>query len=497
MVVGRMFKWISNMVRKAIDEAVDKGVERLIRDQYIENVFELVTGTKKIGAINLVENVMRASQGKPPGRPLGSHLHFSPWEKLLFNPVHLTTFPTPDTEAIGTSVVIGRRAKKPLEISIPIMIAAMSYGGALSKHAKIALARAASMVGTATNTGEAGLMEEERKEAELLIGQYNRGGWLNQPEQYKRLDAIEIQLGQGAQGSSPQRAKAEKIGPEYREVFGLEEGEDAVIHSRLPGVDTKEQFIALVRRLQDETGVPVGLKIAATHLLEQELSIALEAGVDFITVDGAEGGTHAAAPILEDDLGLPTMFAVRRAARFLASQGAKDVSLIAAGGLVTPGHFLKAMALGADAVYTGSAALVAMIGDQMTEAIPFEPPVDLVIYSAKMTDALDIDRSVTNLTNFLNACVREMELIAYSTGKTHLSQFTVQDLCALDPFLAPALDVELGFISTADQAKYYAALAAGAGTTARREHDLLDGVKPDGMHQPGEKPQEPAEPTLH
>jgi glutamate synthase domain-containing protein 2 len=127
------------------------------------------------------------------------------------------------------------------------------------------LAKAATRIGTATNTGEAGLMEEEREAADLLIGQYNRGGWLNSRDKYSRLDAIEIQLGQGAQGSSPQRTPAKNIGDEYREVFGIPEGHDALIHSRLPGIDIKEQFTALVRRLQHETGVPVGLKIAATH----------------------------------------------------------------------------------------------------------------------------------------------------------------------------------------------------------------------------------------
>lgn len=457
-----MFRFFSNMVRSVVNEAVDKAIERISRDQYTENTFELVTGAKKVGLINMMENVMRASQGKPPGRPLGSHIHMSPWEKLLFNPVHLVRFPTPENVAISSSVTIGKKAKKPLEIAIPIMIAAMSFGGALSKSAKIALAKGASMVGTATNTGETGLMEEEREAAKLLIGQYNRGGWLNAPEQYKRLDAIEIQLGQGAQGSSPQRTKAEKIGPEYQEVLHLEDGEDAVIHSRLPGVDTKEQFIALVRQLQEETGVPVGLKIAATHYLEQELDIALQAQVDFVTVDGAEGGTHAAAPILEDDLGLPTMFAVRRAAKYLQQKGADDVSLIATGGLVTPGHFLKAMALGADAVYTGTAALVAMIGDQMAHTLPFEPPVDLVVYSSKMTDKLDIDRSVTNLTNFLNACVKEMELVGYSTGKTRFADFNLSDLCTLDPFLSRALGVELGYVSTAEQENFFKSIAGYA-----------------------------------
>lgn len=289
-----------------------------------------------------------------------------------------------------------------------------------------------------------------------MIGQYNRGGWLNTPDKYKRLDAIEIQLGQGAQGSTNQRTTARNIGEDYREVFELAKEQDAVIHSRLEGVNTKEDFISLVRELKTETGVPVGLKIAATHYLEKEIQIALEAECDFITVDGAEGGTHGGAPILEDDVGLPTMFAVSRAAKYLAKKGAsRDVSLIAAGGLVTPGYMLKAMALGADAVYIGTAAIMAMLSDQSTRALPFEPPTDLVVYTGKKTAQLDIDKAVQNAFYFLNACVHEMEMVAVTTGKVALADIDRNDLVALDPFLAKALDIDLGYISPENQEAFF------------------------------------------
>lgn len=151
-----MLKWISDLVRSIVNETVDKAVERLARDQYTENIFEMVPIGKKVTPVYLVETVMR-TKGQPPGRPLGTHIHSSPWEKLFFNPVHLHRFPTPENVPISTSVTIGKRARKPLHLSIPIMIAGMSFGGALSKKAKIALAKAASLAGTATNTGEAGL----------------------------------------------------------------------------------------------------------------------------------------------------------------------------------------------------------------------------------------------------------------------------------------------------------------------------------------------------
>lgn len=451
-----MIKLLGNWMRAIAHDTVAKGLTRIIKDQYTENLFELVPATKKVNPINLVEIAMRAAQGTPVPRPLGSHLHFSPWEKFLFNPVHLFRFPTPENVAINTAVTIGPRARKPLTISIPVMIAAMSFGGALSKNAKIALAKAATMAGTATNSGEAGLLKEEREAAKLFIGQFNRGGWLNSPEKYKLLDAIEIQLGQGAQGSAPQRTTAKNIGEDYQSVFEQKKGENAVIHSRLPGVNTQEDFIQLVRKLKHETGVPVGLKIAASHHLEKELEVALEAEVDFITLDGAEGGTHGGSPTLQDDVGLPTVFAITRAAEFLAQKRAsRDVSLIATGGLVTPGQMLKALALGADAVYIGTAAIMALVSEQMVETVPFEPPTSLVVYTGKITDSLDIDKGAQSLFRYLNACIQEMEQVAISLGKTALTDLSKTDLCTLDPFIAKATGIELGYIAPEHQERFF------------------------------------------
>lgn len=445
-------KFISKIVRSITNEVVDKAISRIIKDQYIENIFEMIPAGKKVGAINLMEIAMRASSGMPLTRPLGSPIHFSPWEKLLFNPVHLYRMPTHESVGIGTSITIGHRAKKPMTLSIPIMIAGMSFGGALSKSTKIALAKAATFMGTATNTGEAGLLKEEREAASLLIGQYNRGGWLNTPEKYKQLDAIEIQLGQGAQGSTNQRTPVRNIGPDYKETFELADGESAIIHSRLADVNSKDDFIRLVHKLRDETGVPIGLKIAATHHLEKELQIAVESEVDFVTLDGAEGGTHGGSPTLQDDLGLPTLFALTRATEFFARKKVTgDINLIATGGLTTPGQVLKALALGADGVYMGTAALMALASEQMVEALPFEPPTSLMVYTGKMTDQFDIEKGTHSLIKFLNATVREMEQVAISLGKTALTDLTKSDLCALDPVIAQATGIEFGYVSPTRQ----------------------------------------------
>lgn len=445
-------KFIENIFRSVLNEAVDKALSRMMKDQYTENLAATIPVGRKVGFPNFMEILMRSSNGTPLSRPLGSYIHFSPWEKVLFSPVHLFRMPTPEQIGIQTSVTIGPLAQKPLTLSIPIMIAAMSFGGALSKNAKLALAKASTLVGTATNSGEAGLMREERDAAQLFIGQYNRGGWMNTPDKYKQLDAIEIQLGQGAQGSASQRTTVKNIGKDFRDVFGLKEGEPAVIHSRLPGVDTQDDFIQLVKRLKHETGVPVGLKIAATHHLEKELQIALEAGVDFITLDGAEGGTHGGAPTLQDDVGLPTLFAISRASRFLARKGATGkVSIIAAGGLVTPGSMLKAMALGADAIYIGTSAMLALIGEQLVKSAPFEAATSLVVYTGKMTSELDVDMAAKNLVRYLGSCVTEMEMVAQSLGRTSLSDISKSDLCTTDSEVARATGIPWGFVAPTEQ----------------------------------------------
>jgi glutamate synthase domain-containing protein 2 len=359
-------------------------------------------------------------------------------------------------------VTIGPQAKRPLKLDITIFIAGMSYGSALSVTAKVALARAASALGTATNTGEAGLLPEERSEAMKLIGQYNRGGYLNQPDKYKQLNAIEIQLGQGAQANAPQRTQVKFIDDKMRTVFNLKKGQDAVLNARIPGINTAEDFINTVRRLKQEVDVPVGMKLAATHHLEKELDVAAEAGVDFISVDGAEGGTHGSTPTLQDDVGLPTIYGIARARRHLKRLGLiGKVSLLAGGGLITPGQFLKALALGADAVYIGTVAILALVAQQITKVTPGEAPMQMVLHTGRYKDKFDIDLGTQNLVNFLVLSVEEMTSVMLVLGHTALDHLTTADMACTDPFLAQALGVQYAGIAPMEQGNYYEGLFAG------------------------------------
>lgn len=398
----------------------------------------------KLGWRDYFESNLRAAAGTPPERPFGTTLHFFNWDRLRFNPVYLSARPVPLTQEIGTEVVLGPQAKKPLQIKIPIMIAGMSYGSALSCKAKIALAMGATMAGTATNSGNGPFLEEERAAAARYILQFSRGYWAKQPEILKQVDMIEINLGQGAWGPAPVRIKGSKVTARFAKRLGTIPGLDLLIESRLPEVENFEQWKNLIVTLKEITGgVPVACKIGCTHYLEKELELIVDGGVDIIVIDGVEGGTHACPPVLLDDVGLPILPGLCRAVKFLREQGLwGKVSLVAGGGLVTPGDFLKCLALGADAVIIGTIAALVMVHTQGAKVIPWEPPTGLIYYDGKEAGKYNFELGARRLHNYLQSCVLEMKEAARAMGKSSLRELGPADLVALDPLYAKITGVE-------------------------------------------------------
>ncbi|MEM5817533.1 MAG: glutamate synthase-related protein, partial [Desulfitobacterium hafniense] len=193
---------INELMLRLMNPLTDGMLKTMLTESYPNNPMVMTTTFEKLTLRAVIEAGIRAETGKALTRPMGSPLRLSPWEQLLLNPRQLFELPTPDDTTIDTKVVIGPQAQKPLKLDTPILITGMSYGGSLNLPMKIALAKGASTAGTATNTGESAVSEEEREAADFLIGQYNRGGWLNSPEQLGLVDAIEVQLGQGAWGGA-------------------------------------------------------------------------------------------------------------------------------------------------------------------------------------------------------------------------------------------------------------------------------------------------------
>lgn len=305
---------------------------------------------------------------------------------------------------------------------------------------KIALAQGAALAGTSTNTGESAVTAEERGAAKFLIGQYNRGGWLSSQEQLRQLDAIEVQLGQSAWGGAVEDPVGHQKDEHLLDTWHLEAGQSATIHSRMPGCDSTQDYIKLLNDLKSQYDVPVGIKITGTDFIEMELAVIAQTKADFIVIDGAEGGTSASPPTLQDDIGLPTLYALTRTINWLQKHNLRyRFSVIIAGGMATPGHFLKALALGADAVYIGSIAVIAALQTQMAELLPNVPPSQLAFYVGKQKDQLNIQEAATNLYNFLTSCTEEMKLVVQALGKNSTKDLGRDDLVAIDRNLADTL----------------------------------------------------------
>ncbi|MDD4036291.1 MAG: FMN-binding glutamate synthase family protein [Bacilli bacterium] len=433
---------MKNILLKILKPIIDKSIKDIFTKDYAENDFINITAVQKLGLKNIVDCQLRAEKGKILSIPYGSNINFSPWDKLLLNPRQLFEMPTESVNMIKTEVIIGKNAKRPLKLSMPIMITGMSYGGSLSLRMKIALAKGASKVGISTNTGESVLTKEVRKHARYVIGQIHRAD-LMRDEDLKELDAIEIRFGQGAWGGLTESTMyAKDIRSRLGSEWGLNGGGDVKFKARVGGINSKGDLIKLVNKLKKDYEVPIGIKIAGTGFIEQELDVITSTKCDYIVIDGCEGGTAKAPPTLEDHMGLPTLYALIRAVNYLEKNNIRDkYDLIITGGLTNPGQFLKALALGANAVYIGSIALFAVIHNQAVKAMPKYPPTQLALYTGKVAHKLDINLAAISLSNFLISCKEEMKLALQGMGKKDIKDLTTDDLVSLDKEISNYTDI--------------------------------------------------------
>lgn len=368
------------------------------------------------------------------------------WDDIQILTGQLATPPLLDDDPVGTDVVIGPNAQKPLRLDIPLFVSDMSFG-ALSDTAKIALARGAEMAGTGICSGEGGMLSDEQSESsryfyELASARFGFG-W----DKLDRVQAFHFKGGQGAKTGTGGHLPGEKVQGKIAEVRDLEPGTAAISPARFPDWTEVSQIKEFADEVRDRTGgIPIGYKLSAQHI-EKDIDAALEVGVDYIILDGRGGGTGAAPIIFRDNISVPTIPALARARRHLDVQGRSDVSLVITGGLRKPADFIKAMALGADAVAVSNSAMQAIGCLAMRACHTNNCPVGIATQKPHLVNRLVADKSAQQLANFFSASTELMQVMARACGHDHLSKFNASDLTTWKRDMAELSGVAFGGVA--------------------------------------------------
>ncbi len=349
------------------------------------------------------------------------------WNDLLFLPAQLSKKPLLDDVEVDSTVVIGKKAKKPLRLEIPLFVSDMSFGS-LSREAKIALARGAEMAGTGICSGEGGMLPDEQKENSKYFYELASAKFGFSWDKLEKVQAFHFKGGQAAKTGTGGHLPGAKVKGEIAKVRGLEEGKPAISPAAFTDLNTVEDFRDFAEKVRAKTGgIPVGFKISASHL-EADLDFALAVGIDYIILDGRGGGTGAAPTILRDHICVPTIPALARARQHLNERNAHDVSLIITGGLRVASDFAKALALGADAVAIANSAIQAVGCIGMRACHTNNCPVGIATQKDNLRARLKVQTSALQLKRFLLATTDLMKVMSRACGYNSFAQFNPKDL---------------------------------------------------------------------
>ena len=398
-----------------------------------------------------IHEIQRAArEGIYDIRGFGAKRSVPHFDDLLFLGASVSRYPLEGyRERCDTNVTLGTRfAKKPLELRIPVTIAGMSFG-ALSAPAKEALGRGASAAGTSTTTGDGGMTPEERGHSDILVYQLLPSRYGMNPDDLRRADAIEVVVGQGAKPGGGGMLLGHKISDRVAEMRSLPTGIDqrsACRHPDWTGPDDLEIKIGELREITDWEK-PIFIKVGATRTY-YDVQLAVKAGADVIVLDGMQGGTAATQEVFIEHVGIPTLPAVVQAVKALEELGMhRKVQLIVSGGIRTGADVAKALALGADAVSIGVAALIAL-GDNSPELadeyakIGSAPgfyddwqagldPAGISTQDADLAARFDPVVGGRRLANYLSVLTLEAQTLARACGKSHVHNLEPEDLVAL------------------------------------------------------------------
>ncbi|WP_373019577.1 FMN-binding glutamate synthase family protein [Thiomicrorhabdus sp.] len=400
---------------------------------------------------DVIHEIQRAADtGIYDIRGFGAKRKVPHFDDLLLLGASMSRYPLEGyREKCGTDVVLGTRfAKKPIKLDIPITIAGMSFG-ALSANAKEALGRGANMVGTSTTTGDGGMTPEERGNSKTLVYQYLPSRYGMNPDDLRKADAIEVVLGQGAKPGGGGMLLGQKITDRVAKMRDLPKGIDQRSACRHPDWTGPDDLAIKIQELREITDwqVPIYIKIGATRTY-YDVKLAVKAGADVIVVDGMQGGTAATQDVFIEHVGIPTLAAIPQAVRALQEMGMhRKVQLIVSGGIRSGADVAKAMALGADAVAIGTAALVALgcnhpkwskeyqkIGSDAGFYDDYHEgkcPAGISTQDPDLAARLNPEEAGKRLANYLNVLTMEAQTLARACGKSHLHNLEPEDLVAL------------------------------------------------------------------
>jgi len=328
----------------------------------------------------------------------------------------------------------GINGARPLKLSMPVMIAPMSYG-ALSRSTKYAIAMGSAMSGIAENTGEGGMSDAQRDAAGQLIFQCLGGrlGW--NIHDMRRADALEIYISQGAKPGLGGQLMAKKVTPELAEIRGIPPGIDLRSPSRHPDILGADDLVIKVEEFREATGyeVPVSVKLGAGRIRD-DIKIASKDGFDFVELDGMQGSTGAGSAEVIDNVGIPTLPAIIEAIEALEEIGARDkIQLVLMGGLRDGVDAVKGLCLGADAVAFGTSVIIAggciscmqcHVGQCVT-GIATQDPEHEKRYQPKV--------EASNIHRFLEGVRWQIAAITQALGYDDVRGLNRDDLVALTP----------------------------------------------------------------
>jgi len=378
-----------------------------------------------------------------PMGAMGVPAHQLPrWDDVQIMVAQLARGPLPETTEVDTRLLIGPQSAKPLQLEIPLLVSDMSFGS-LSEEAKIALARGAELAGTGICSGEGGMLPEEQQANSRYFYELASAKFGYREELLTRVQAFHFKGGQGAKTGTGGHLPAAKNTGKIPLVRGIPEGQPAVSPPAFTDLHSPADFRRFADRVREVSGgIPVGFKLSANHI-EEDIGFALDAGADYLIVDGRGGGTGAAPLLFRDHISVPTMAALARARHYLDKRSASGrVTLIITGGLRVPSDFIKALALGADGIALSNSAMQAIGCVAARICHTNNCPAGIATQRPELRQRLDVERSAAQLARFFQASVELMKVMARACGHTALAQFNRQDIATWHRDIAELTGIE-------------------------------------------------------